>query len=694
MFNFIVRIWSKLLLVVGGEWVWSVQIKPILVTDQLIQVIDYLCFQARVTCQLTMETLDAFAIGDYCFAQAKTFPWWPSLIVNRQERKSKKGSKILFSVVFFGTNGSALVPPSDLKSLTPESIKDCVTKTALKRKYYKEGFKEMISLSGFHEKDKLLVEEVKLSQEKYEAEQNSIAEERFVKERFLSYLDLTPVPAEASLAARQDEASLPPQQAEASPLDPLQAEASTSEFKITNSALDLDLIDEFEPVKIVCLMNQIVESYFCEDCSIKFVCETTFEMHKYREHSRVNAEDELDEDGIYFGNSKRTNQSEISRVSLTAEDVTGVTKTKKKVKSPSLPSIKSKTVKSKSKKQKGNSRLVRSLREDEMEGNKVFIENVEIRDNYFFCKLCSKYSSTVKLLARSHVVSCGKVKRKGRPAKETECLQCQEKFSSRKEMLKHHINEHSTQKYSCSTCHKTFTRRQAYRRHLVSHTEAPKLHCPRSDCSKTFRYTCNLKRHVKTHRNPLSTVDSARYQENDNFISFEIDLEERWKGRSSSGTLTVKELPSSKSKYKRNHTSFQDNLGFSSLEEWDSHVEVSNILGLPVSDSADPEAVEVCFFVDELGSESCKFAWSSMKQSRTTIEPQRVSSLANDVVEPSSVDKDVSDEDFLHIVDSIIKVSGYHKDGMVLDPPVKSSGLGEQFDLCEGWYNLISFCVI
>ena len=220
-----------------------------------------------------------------------------------------------------------------------------------------------------------------------------------------------------------------------------------------------------------------------------------------------------------------------------------------------MKNIKSKT---KKKKQKGASKLMRSLRDDEVQGNKCFQENIDVRDGFFYCKICSKFSTTTKLQARAHVLSCGKARKKGRPTKCSTCLQCNEKFGSKQEMHKHHFREHSSQSYCCSTCHRTFTRRQAYARHLVVHKEPPQLQCPEPGCKKVFRYKCDVKRHFATHKAVVHVVKSDEEDQ----VDFEIDLEEKKVGGIYAGSLSVKVLPSANSTYLRNHTSFQDNFGF------------------------------------------------------------------------------------------------------------------------------------
>ena len=49
--------------------------------------------------------------------------------------------------------------------------------------------------------------------------------------------------------------------------------------------------------------------------------------------------------------------------------------------------------KKKTKAKPATPKLVKSLREDEAEGNKAFYEKIERKENFFFCKLCSKFST-------------------------------------------------------------------------------------------------------------------------------------------------------------------------------------------------------------------------------------------------------------------------------------------------------------
>ena len=353
-----------------------------------------------------------------------------------------------------------------------------------------------------------------------------------------------------------------------------------------------------------------------------------------------------DDDDTNFG------QSEI-RPRLVKNQVTKKVKVQKPVK-VKKPKVKSKQLKCK--KQKGTSKLVKSLREEELEGNKIFHLNIEVKNNFFYCKLCAKFSTTTKMIARAHVVSCGQTKKKGRPQKSSECLECNEKFSSVKELHRHHSMEHSSRTYCCSTCLKSFKRRQAYARHLASHREVPRLRC--QQCSKVFRYKCNLKRHMESHRGPYKTVETLRQEEEETpseFVDFEIDLNERRIGENYSGVFSVKELPPPNSKYLRNHTSFQSTLGLSIIDDWQIYLGISKAFSLPLSND-DPEAVETCIYTDEYGKETVQFAWNSVAVSSD--------SLVSEAVQSASLDDHVgaSNEEVLKIVDSILSDNGVKND--------------------------------
>ena len=84
------------------------------------------------------------AEGDLCFAHVKSFPWWPARIVSKLEKKSKRAKVDYFSVIFFGTAETANLPANELLRFSPESANKCVTKAAMRRKFFKEGYDEMM----------------------------------------------------------------------------------------------------------------------------------------------------------------------------------------------------------------------------------------------------------------------------------------------------------------------------------------------------------------------------------------------------------------------------------------------------------------------------------------------------------------------------------------------------------------------
>ena len=96
-------------------------------------------------------------------------------------------------------------------------------------------------------------------------------------------------------------------------------------------------------------------------------------------------------------------------------------------------------------------KIVKSLREDEAEGNKAFAEKIVVEDNFFFCKSCPKFSTASKMKARGHALSCGKIKKKTRFRKLALGFLCDEVFESNKFLILHHKAKHPRQSYTCSS---------------------------------------------------------------------------------------------------------------------------------------------------------------------------------------------------------------------------------------------------
>ena len=200
--------------------------------------------------------------------------------------------------------------------------------------------------------------------------------------------------------------------------------------------------DEFEAVQNVIKMSQDSGKFSCSECNRNFRGEASFKIHNISQHKKVDVEDDYEDSDIHFGSSSNPKGEEVFGDQVAKFLSPKSVKRKFVESSQRQNSSNPRKLKTKSvEKKKGNPKLIRSLREDELKANKIFAENIEVRESYFYCKICSKFSTTTKLLAKVHVTKCGKYKKKGRPTKKSECPQCSEMFSSIKEMHKHHFEE-------------------------------------------------------------------------------------------------------------------------------------------------------------------------------------------------------------------------------------------------------------
>ena len=284
------------------------------------------------------------------------------------------------------------------------------------------------------------------------------------------------------------------------------------------------------------LMSNDMISCKCRFCGKRFRSEVLMEKHIVLKHKD---ECSTDEDSDIFVDGEGSKPGQFS-----AEDERPKSSRTSVPKDSDCSGKRSKSAgkrcKTKKPKQTRNckSKLVKSLQEDELLNMKLFAENIEIKENFFFCKNC-KFSTTTQTRAQTHAVTCRKTRKKGRPVKVSLCLECDQKFSKHKDLL-HHNREHFSKSYTCSICLKVTTRRHSYLRHLKSHKEPPKLQC--TLCPKTFRYNSNLNRHIKTHMKPLNDHLEQSVKPGDNMINFEVDLEEKRIQEDYCGKFSVKEL--------------------------------------------------------------------------------------------------------------------------------------------------------
>ena len=691
------------------------------------------------------------AVGDFCFAHVRTYPWWPARIVSSKMKKRKKVLKEIFRVVFYGTNESADLPGEELVRASSSSIKECATKAAMKRKYYLLGFKTMeqemkleqfqksssSTLENHPKRDSLenmskqefllglnLVEKPVLVEQPCNKEPHSEmkvlpsfeqallsppissekldhppkkqdlslpetdpSREQVMPEPITDQVLLTPPksgtdnvllhdPTEKqdlplpSVGSSRDQVTPQP----APTIELVGSSLSSSEqallqsHTLSNSEGDEAQTDEFmSEFESPRNSRSGVETLPCDYCSKTFKSDIALVKHCKLKHNNLDVDESsggLFIDGInpLTSKSKDSNEKVVS------------TGTLNKVKS----SKQSKTKPSKS--QKSRTKLMKSLQEDEMDGNKLFQENVSIREGCFFCKICNRFSTTTKMRAKSHVLSCGKIKKKGRPKKVLKCLQCTDTFGTKKKLDQHHRKDHACQVYTCSTCQRTFGRRHSYLRHLRVHKEAPKLKCPIGLCEKKFRYKCDLARHIKTHNKvPVKAFDNETLAEET--TDYEIDLEESRMGDNLCGKLSVTELSSGGSRtrnYVRNCTSFQNSLGFKSLDDWDQFVEITNAWKLPLAEDDQPGSVQSCIFTNNIGENTVKYAWNNFETPEFASK-EIVLSIVHDAVEHACLnDPELTDAELLEITDNTFK--GAERD---VPDPMREMLLPAVFEVLE-----------
>ena len=523
-------------------------------------------------------------VGELCFAHVKGYPWWPARVVAKKKRKS--GISKQFSVLFFGTKETADLSSKDLVCFSPSSVAKYVTNAAMKRKYFEEGFKEIVE-----ESERVLQN----SSEEFDTE---VEDNTF------------PINKEDFLAAFNLKISGPSENVESEVSASVTLPSTNDITECTNPDPDNDTMehldddDEFSteydlsPQKVV--MFSDTAPCKCKFCGKTFRSEAHMEKHAYLAHKEEYSSDDSDP----FVEDLQVKQKKSPVISAKSIPRSKVLKDDAPKKSKSKNPNRSGTRQSK---------LVKTLQEDERENDKLFVEKIEMRDIYFFCKSCN-FSTTTKMRAKTHAVSCGKTKKKVLSKKIISCLECDQTFSSKKE-LGIHNREHATQGYTCSTCLKVMFRRNSYLKHIRSHREPPKLEC--TLCSKVFRFNCDLKRHIETHtKQKKDNIESYNCKKvSDDMVNFEIDLEERRVGGDYWGVLSVKELAKSDQCYSKNYTTFQSSSGLNCREIWDLNVETSNLLGTPlaIDESKPAGTVEICIYTNEKGETVTKFAWNSFQ---------------------------------------------------------------------------------
>ena len=566
--------------------------------------------------------------GDVCFAHVKSHPWWPA----RVSKKVMKKSQVWFSVVFFGTMETATLPSKDVIPVTDSNIKRYVTKGLLKRKLFKKGWDELLlvlnekntnveNIEVLEEHNEMLEEEPNVGGDYTESNETYASKQKFLG---LFGLEVSGVNMDPTLPAL------------ASAAVPSVKPVVVSEHEHIEVVNDDDFDDDYGDV-------------------LPTPVNIFSKLHPARNDSGPKDISDIDEDDDDIFNVQNKKKSKDTASSTRPKHDRKDKKSDKKA--------------AKKKSGSGHPKLVRTLQEDEMETNKLFAENIEMKEDFYFCKLCTKFSCSTKMRAKSHAIACGKGKKKGRPSKVSMCLHCDKVFPSRKELIQHN-RIHSSLEYTCSICLKTFLRRNSYLRHIKSHKEPPSYSC--ETCGKAFRYNCDLKRHKKTHTKISSAVfNPVPATENEDTEVIEIDLEEVRKGGEYFGKLVIKESEPSQS-YQKSYTSFESSLGsdITTIDDWNAFVDFSNNFGLPLSTFGPNLSAESCVYTNRSGQLTIQFAWSSVKSPEDVVN--EVSGALGDKVVVAA--EDIVSDIISEVVDDAVVL------GILNDPELEKEELSEVVD--------------
>ena len=331
--------------------------------------------------------------------------------------------------------------------------------------------------------------------------------------------------------------------------------------------------------------------------------------------------DEEEEDGILFGKGKPTEALEVTR-EIPPESAVAAPKSSlhsKKAEEKKDKNDKNRKEKAGKKPEKAKRNM--ALRESEMAANEAFAEKIVVNiDNSFSCKDCPLFATKIRLLARSHALSCGRKKMAGRRAKQWSCDQCDQLFSGKKELVEHIHRSHSQPQYQCSVCLKKFQYRKSYRRHLMIHSNEPGVvACPH--CPKTFRFNSYMKRHVdRVHKTNLDlagsdvvddVIDNTVSEGSEDLVSINIDQVEAKCDENYYWEVTAT-FPNSEKRYSSSYEEFYNTLGLHTKEQWDDWILVSKMLGLPISADGSNNELEMAITKHANGEESIVCAGSTI----------------------------------------------------------------------------------
>ena len=442
-------------------------------------------------------------VGDCCFGHVKGYPWWPAKITEKTSSMKKN-----FCVVFYGTQETAWLSSQDIQVVSKESVKKLASPGVMKRKHFESGLREMISESSIDHGD------ISIRNVLHEINDNHQVE---VKGK-------CSVSSSIQVGANGNRSEY-----EAMLSKALDAETTDRIELIIKLEVEDDIDDAPSMPDSVLSLQQHTDPHhteilglICDKCSQTFSNMGCLKAHYLAKHE--NEIDSDEEQGIEFGKKNSINDT----TGILPDDIVENMEVEAPEKVPENPTWKAMNTPkkvAKNPRRKEFKSKIHSLREQHIDNDKKFTEFVEEVNGGYSCKICKNFSTITKLLARAHVVSCSKKrnKKRGPPIKNCNCLECGQIFSSKKDLNIHHKKEHVCNVYTCSTCLKQFNHKPAYVKHVRSHTKAtPKIVCTVPDCGKTFRFRCDMDRHLAAHERSFQLAKKVRF-----FSFFNLSLFQR-----------------------------------------------------------------------------------------------------------------------------------------------------------------------
>ena len=300
---------------------------------------------------------------------------------------------------------------------------------------------------------------------------------------------------------------------------------------------------------------------------------------------------------------------------------------------------------------KKQSKLVKTLRENEEMVLKKFAEKIYQKDDVYHCNVCDLFVTRCQLIAKNHAFHCGDlVQKNSRKSVSIKCNHCEEKFGSKKDLNEHFKLHHQQVHYSCSICSKKFKYRENYAKHLAVHRSKEKTKhefCPH--CGKSFHFKCYMKRHLKTHMETLlRNRKQLKLCEEFTDLALEVNQEEVRKYRGSFGQLSV-----ACAEPVLDQTEFFSTLGFYRKEDFEIWYDISKKWELPVSADGSRDTLELAYGVNEQGfSETATVIWSDT--SSLDVAMDILNTVLNDVILEDELRK-CSNEDLKQQVDDLIQ---------------------------------------